>query len=314
MVKVCITTDVILQDFEKAVNIAKELGVDGIDIRSLWYKSVQQLTTNEVKKVKSLLAEAELDVVMISPQLFKCDIEEESHFKDHLTILKNCIEIAKQLDTDLVRSFGFWKKGNQEYKQENKDEFHEKVVARYQGAVNIAESEGVIIAVENEASTFIGTARDTVRLLKDLNSKSLKSLWDPGNAFDLGEIPYPEGYELVKDFLVHMHLKDVSSETTPELWKHIPWIESEKKGALRSYYVNVLRAMKRDQYKGAISLESVPWLNLVEPPQHRHTAFSVMPFYFPSFRYHPLPPINDIFERVKKEWKVAKALVDEAIN
>jgi len=314
MVKVCIITDVVLQDFERAVDIAGELGADGVEIRSLWYKSVQNLTKSEVRRVKRILDKAGLDVVLISPQLFKCDIDEESHYEDHLAMLENCLEIAKRLDTGLVRSFGFWKKGNQEYKQENKDRYHEKVVERFRGAADIAESEGVTIAVENEASTFIGNAKDTARLLKDLDSKFVRALWDPGNAFDLGEIPYPGGYSLVKDYMVHMHLKDVSPETTPELWQHIAWIDSEKKGALRSYYVEILRAMRRDRYRGAVSPESVAWSDLVEPAQHRQTSFSAMPFYCPSFRYHPLPPIDLILERVRKDWGVVKELVKEAVG
>jgi hypothetical protein len=42
--------------------------------------------------------------------------------------------------------------------------------------------------------------------------------WDPGNALASGEVPFPNGYEQIKPYLVNLHVKD--GVATPKIeWR-----------------------------------------------------------------------------------------------
>src|SRR5215831_10775550 len=88
-------------------------------------------------------------------------------------------------------------------------------------AAELASKEGVILLLENEHACNIGTGRELGRLLRDVNSPSLRGIWDPGNAFMLGEVPFPNGYEEVKGLFPHMHIKD--ARTNPQN-AQIEWV------------------------------------------------------------------------------------------
>ena len=76
----------------------------------------------------------------------------------------------------------------------------------------MAESAGVTLAFENVRSCNIGTGAETARLMETVNSPNLRVIWDPGNAYVSGEArPYPDGYEVVKPWIVHVHVKDAGA-------------------------------------------------------------------------------------------------------
>ena len=74
--------------------------------------------------------------------------------------------------------------------------------------------------------------------------------WDPGNAGARGEKPFPDGYShLPKNRIGHMHLKDVVSRDNGKT----EWMAMGK-GSID--FVGQFRALKRDGYTGAMSLET----------------------------------------------------------
>jgi len=74
--------------------------------------------------------------------------------------------------------------------------------------------------------------------------------WDPGNAYDAGETPYPPGYDaLDKSRIFHMHLKDgVPGQKGQVEWAPI--------GGGKIDFVGQFRALIKDGYKGTMSLET----------------------------------------------------------
>ncbi len=64
--------------------------------------------------------------------------------------------------------------------------------------------------LENESACNTATAAEAVKVLSAVPSPSLMLNWDPGNAAASGEIPYPDGYNLLpKERIGHCHCKDV---------------------------------------------------------------------------------------------------------
>ena len=123
-----------------------------------------------------------------------------------------------------------------------------ETVARYAcEAARFLEQQGAELLV---VACNTATGAEAARLLDAVREPSLKLNWDPGNAAARGETAFPDGYaKLPKDRIGHVHCKDVvftadhKSEWAPMGSGTIDW-------------AGQFRALQRDGYRGALSLET----------------------------------------------------------
>jgi len=246
MFKIAVFTDEVSQDLDRAVALAKAFGLQGVEIRSVWEKPPQALTDEDVGRIKATLEEAGLKVCAISSPFLKCDFGDEEQYRQHLGILRRCAEIAKRLETHIIRGFVFWNTGRTE-------EIWDQLVASYKEPTRIAEGEGIILGVENESSTSLSTARRTQRFVGEVASPNVRVVWDPCNEVFApdGETPYPDAYRRVVGQMIHVHVKDaVPDRSIPEGGRCVPVGEGviDWKGQFEE--------LIRTGYEGWISLET----------------------------------------------------------
>ncbi len=105
------------------------------------------------------------------------------------------------------------------------------------------------LVLEPDPSVNTPNAQTLARLLKEISSERVGALWDPGNIIfdDAGEIPYPDGYELVKPWLRHVHLKDAVRENGKAKAVPVGTGEVDMKGQFQR--------LAADGYTGWVSLE-----------------------------------------------------------
>lgn len=231
--RLAIVSDEIMQDFEHALKVIRELGVEYVEIRTLWNKNVVELSDTELDNVKSLLRTYGLSVSHIASPAFKIYINDEKSFAQHLKIIRRAIELSKMFDLNYTRIFTFWWQGNIEL-------YLDLLVNRIKHALDIAKDEGVYLIIENEYSCIVGTGRETRIVIDKVGSPWLKVLWDPGNAFFARETPYPIGYNYVRDDVMYMHLKDaIVDEKGRFVWRPIG------KGAI-DYYGQLKEVFKKN--------------------------------------------------------------------
>lgn len=246
MFRLAVFTDEISQDFELACDVAKEYELEGVEVRSVWNNAPQDIPPEDIARMKEILRERDLKVCSIASPFFKCDIDSEEEYEEHLDILRRCIALGKEFDCTIIRGFTFWRKGRfVDYKQRILDKFEEPV--------RILESEGVTLGIENESSTFVGTAKELSPFLEELNSASVRATWDPCNSLtdeDVEEVPYPNGYELIKPYIVHIHIKDWGTDRQTGKKGCVPIGEGEVD------FDGQFRALIRDGYEGYASLET----------------------------------------------------------
>ena len=217
MFRLGVITDEIAADLETAIEVMKEENFREAEIRGLWGKNIADLSIDEVKKAKLLLDNAGINVCAVSSPFFKCD---EPGIKDggaagpahgamergigqQADLLRDLIAKAKIFNTDIIRTFSFWKKG------ELTEGILQKIIDAYKEPLGIAAGEGMVLALENEHSCYIGTGAEAGRVVREINHPNLKVVWDPGNAFCAGEkAPYPDGYKEVRGHMAHFHIKD----------------------------------------------------------------------------------------------------------
>jgi len=257
MLKVGIISDEISQDFEHALEVIKELGAEYVELRTLWGKSLMDLSSIELKRLREVIEKSNLKVSIIASPLFKCHLEEkeakkvvrntylieEKGYSEHLKILEHSLELAKMFGTNIVRTFSFWKQGDLT------DEVLEDILQKFEVPIKRAEEENIILALENEHECFIGTGKESRRFLDRISSKNVGLIWDAGNAYFAGEVPYPDGYGLVKDRIVHVHIKDAGKDEYGKLlWLPVGKGEIDFKGQLK--------ALNEADFSGIVSLET----------------------------------------------------------
>jgi sugar phosphate isomerase/epimerase len=255
--RVSVINDEISQDFGRACEVAeKEFGMGWIELRSMWKKNIVSLDEKEVAEARRLLDKFQLKVTDIASPLFKVDwpgapkskFSEAKSFNADFSmnqqdeVLERAIAMAKAFVTDRVRCFDFWRLDDQApYRDAMNDKLHE--------AAAKCEKQGIILVLENEPACNTATAREAVKVLAAVQSRSFMLNWDPGNAEASGEIPYPDGYNLLpKGRIGHCHCKD-----TVKRGKGYDWAPM---GGGMIDWTGQFKALKRDGYRLAVSLET----------------------------------------------------------
>ncbi len=157
MFKLGIITNSISQDIVHALDVAKQLGIRHVEIHSLWGKSIENLSDQEIRQVKEFITDRELEVSCVSSTVFlRCRlrpgekivwetsfISSEGDYAAHIKMLKRAIEMADILETPLIRCFGFWKE------DEMTASSWQEIVQKFQEPVRMVEEAGMTLALEN---------------------------------------------------------------------------------------------------------------------------------------------------------------------
>ncbi len=253
--KLSVITDEISQDLEHAIRVMQDYGVRGAELRGLWNVNIADIDDATARRAKKLLDAAGIQVSSIASPFYKCDLFEEAgevkgpmhlatprDLSEQMDMLSRCIDLAHFFETPIIRVFSFWKRG------ELTPEIEKRIIDSFAEPVQVAEREGVILALENEHSCYLGTGQETARVARAIQSPHLRVCWDPGNALCAGETPYPDGYEAVRDLIVHVHVKDGVRENGSVRFVVI--------GEGEVGYAQQFEALRRDGYTGWISLET----------------------------------------------------------
>ncbi len=244
MFKKGLITDEVSQEFTAAVELACRYNLDGVEIRSVWEKGPHELDKKDIKEIKSIAGDKGLEICAISAPFYKCSLDNESEIRRHIDILKRCIELANELDTRIIRGFTFWRNGSFE---ENLD----RIVSKFEKPLDILERENFLLALESDPSVFASDAAKLVNVIMNIDSPHIKALWDPGN--DLfspdNETPYPDGYEIIKPYIIHMHLKDAVK-------LHDGKTTGAPVGEGQVDYKGQFKRLLTDDYKGYVVLET----------------------------------------------------------
>ncbi len=258
--KLAAITDEISQDFEHALNVLSEYNVRGAELRGLWGTNIADLSDEQVQRAKAALAEREIAVVGLATPFYKCDLEKTSEaeagplhlaqptdLRGQLDLLRRCMRLAEQFGTRNLRVFTFWKRDALTPERE------EQIAEAFAQPVAEAEREGFTLLLENEHACFVGTGEEAGRLAKKINSPAFRVVWDPGNAFHAGETPFPNGYEFVREFTTHLHIKDARRVQTEH---HGLQPEFCVIGEGEIDYSGQLAALQSANYPGWLSLET----------------------------------------------------------
>jgi len=240
--KISIISDEISQDFKTAVEIGFSWGINNYEIRGINYKRIPDILDSELSLIKDVIKTYKIKIVAISPGIFKIPWEErkiEEHLKERLP---KSFELARKLGTKSIIIFT-------PIRDRKCPLDFSKMINFIKEASEAAEKEGFILALENEPICYADTGRNTAYIIKKVDSLALKINWDPANAFSSGEIPYPDGYRNIKNYIFHLHIKD-ARRIKGEGVQYLPVGEGEIN------WKDQISALKKDKYQGYFSIET----------------------------------------------------------
>ena len=256
---VSVLTDEITQDFGRACEVAaKEFGLGWVELRAMHNKNVMNWDAKDVAEARGVLEKFGLRVSEIASPIFKTDwpgapkspfSPKTPQFGADFTaeqqdeLLDRAVELCRAFGTTFIRIFDFWRLDDQAPHRAAIDE-------RIRAAAIRVGKQGITLNLENEPACNTATGAESGRLLAAVGEKALMLNWDPGNAASRGETAYPDGYaQIPRGRIGHVHCKDVvrSGEGKYE------WAPMGK-GIID--WVGQFRALRKDGYRGAVSLET----------------------------------------------------------
>ena len=264
-----VCTDEVHPDLETALVAAREMGMRHVELLEFWGKPVVAMDDAEIQRAKELLGKYGLGVSAIGSLFLKLvqlgqvrpgEVARDPAFLKDLDVLLSEIRVAQALGAPIVRAYSFRRDdmvgmGNPSPRLprggEIPDEILKKVVEGMRIAAGLAGDAGLVLGIENVRSCWGNSGYNTARIVRAVGHPALKVIWDPANDYVSGGSPYPEGYEAVRPFMCHVHVKD--ARVVDPAVGLIAW---EAVGRGEVDYVSQFRAMRRDGYAGTLSLET----------------------------------------------------------
>lgn len=239
-----VISDEISQNFEEAAKLAAQYGCEALEIRAVWGKQPQELTGEDMEKINEIAAKYRLSICSISSPIFKCAIDSSEELEQHFEIAEKCMNLALKTGARYIRAFTFWRKNG----VEADGSF---ILAQIGKLAAMAKEKGLTVLVEPDPSVSACNAGEIAYLFRQMNFQNVKVLWDPGNhIYNKTFIPpYPDGYEQVKRYTAHVHLKDAVRDANGQA-------EGCALGDGLLPLKEQLGALLRDGYDGFVVLET----------------------------------------------------------
>ena len=237
--KISFITDEFTQDLDEAIAFALDNGLQGVELRSVDDKALQDVSLEEVSGWKKKLDAAGLTVSNLASSFFKCSFE-SGQIELQLRRLEKLCDIADILACRTLRGFSFFREGTIP---------PEKLAEAFEPALAILQKRDMLLLLEADPSVHTTSHRAVAALLKLLGSDHAAAVYDPGNClFDpMGEKPFPDAYEAIRPYMRHVHIKDAVYE------KGEPVCLAPGSGLVD--FPAVLRRLRDDGYTGYVSLE-----------------------------------------------------------
>lgn len=230
--------DEIDPSLQTQMDVLEQHGIRYIEMRGVNGKNLTQYTLEEVKSIKSQLDRRGFRLSAIGSPIGKTKITDE--FDAHLELFRHTIEIAKIMETKYIRMFSF-------FMPEGEDplRYRDEVMNRWRQFIKFAEGTGLILLHENEKDIYGDTPERCLDLIETLNCDRLKLVFDPANFVQCGVITYPYAFEMLKDHIEYMHIKDAVFESR----QVVP------SGYGDGHVSEILAALKARGFEGFLSLE-----------------------------------------------------------
>ena len=129
--------------------------------------------------------------------------------------------------------------------KDNPEKYRDLVMERWNTFISTANGSGLILLHENEKNIYGDSAERCLDILQTMNCSYLKVVFDPANFVQCNLESYPKSFEILKDYIVYVHIKDARYKD----FKVMPAGYGDGK------VQEILYMLKKRNFNGFISLE-----------------------------------------------------------
>lgn len=193
--------DEISPNLNEQVQTLSQLGISGLDLRSVDGINVLDLSLDKLERVLSAVHDADLKVSCIGSPVNKVpyDVMTEAREFDRL---KRACYAAQRLNTKRIRLF------TPEAPEGSHDELAPKILNWMREQKRLAADQGVILLHENDAKYWGAYPENAKRLFEELGDDHFKAAFDFANTVLLGFRPFEDWFPWILPHLDTLHIKD----------------------------------------------------------------------------------------------------------
>ena len=230
--------DEISPDFTEQCRLARELGLQFVELRSAWTVNILDLTAEQLSVMKDTLKAHDLEVSSIGSPIGKIRVDED--FGPHLERMRHAAEVAHFFTAPYIRIFSFFLPAG-----DDPAVHRGEVIDRLRALARIAEGADVVLLHENEKEIYGDVPSRCLDIVRSVASPYLRLAWDPANFVQVGVRPYTEGYDILRPHLEYVQIKDALADDGT--------VVTAGKGD--GEVVDTIRALRHDGFDGFFSLE-----------------------------------------------------------
>lgn len=228
--------DEIDQDLTTQIENLQKLDMHYVEMRGVDGNNLIFHSDEKVKEIKARLDGAGIALSALGSPLGKIGIEDP--FEKHFEEFKRAVEIAHKMDAKNIRMFSF-------YIPEGKNaEYKEQVFDRLGQFVDYASANDVVLLHENEKGIYGEMAKECRELMDAFYGDHFKAIFDFAN-FVQAKQDTLEAYELLKDYIAYIHVKDA-------LWENGSVVPA---GMGDGNVAAILKKLYANGFNGFLSLE-----------------------------------------------------------
>ena len=257
MIPLAAITDEFSPDLGVALGAMAAVGMTGVELRVIGGRNVVELTDEEIDGIRRLVEQRGMRVVSVASPVLKCVLPDgpriDERFQqdifgsnytmeDQPRLARRAIEAAARSRAGLVRVFSYWR-------TVDPPRCFDRIATALRELAVQAADRGVMIGLENEPACNVATAEETANMIAAVGHPNLHVIWDPANGLVAGEVPYPNGYDMLPfERIAHVHAKDCVVVDHKPTWGPV--------GDMAVDWRAQLAALARDGYQGWLSLET----------------------------------------------------------
>jgi 3-dehydroshikimate dehydratase len=240
MIRLSAFADEISPDLDEQIAVLHEQNIRWVELRSVWDTNVLDLSDEQVSRIIERFEAEGIGVSALGSPLGKVPVDVP--WADELRRLERAIHLAAQFHTPLIRIFSFYPPSNSP--RQEPAAYRAGVMERLGRMADLATAGGVTLVHENDTDLYGDTVERCLDVLTTVRSSGLRAAFDPANFIVSGEVPYPDGYEALKSWIAHVHVKDARPDRT---------VVAAGDGIAR--WPELLERLRADAYDGFFSLE-----------------------------------------------------------
>ncbi|MGP4106049.1 sugar phosphate isomerase/epimerase family protein [Virgibacillus sp. L01] len=189
------------------IDYANRISLDGVELLDIFWQNKDDIR-DELEQVTKALKKHNLKVSAYDVTNNFVKESSEDRAKE-VTKVKEAIQVAKQLNTNIIRVFCGDIHDDLTY-----EDGQGWIVDGLKQCAAAAEKEQIYLAIENHG-LLAGKSEQVEEIIEEVNSPYVKSTFDTGNFLLVHEKPQ-QAFDRLKDKIVHVHFKDFREKEANE--------------------------------------------------------------------------------------------------